>query len=361
MTISSEPSLSALGWDPDREREFGEARAAGLVPGRVVRADRGAVRVRTGRGERLARLPGRLRRQASADLELPAVGDWLALHEPPGDGPALVDAVLPRRSQLLRRAAGEAVAAQVVAANVDAALLVSGLDGEFNPRRIERLLSLTRMQGIAPRLLLNKADLCPDPRASLATLSALAPDAPAMALSALAEADLARLRAWLAPGTTSVLLGASGVGKSTLLNGLLGAAVQPTRPVRARDRKGRHATTRRELFALPGGALLIDTPGLREIGLWAEADELGATFEDVEALAVGCRFRDCRHQEEPGCAVRAALGQGGLEPGRLEAFQRMQRELEDLGQRRGRAGEKARGRQAPDGPRAPARPGSRGR
>ncbi|HOX46178.1 MAG TPA: ribosome small subunit-dependent GTPase A [Myxococcota bacterium] len=337
--------LARYGWDAAWEAVFAEHRAAGRTPGRVVREDRGAFRVRTPAGERVAHLPGRRRIEVTSPLELPAVGDWLALAPEVEGTEARIAAVLPRRTSLVRRAAGSDTGLQVVAANVERVFLVSGLDEEFNPRRVERMLSLARLNGVGAVILLNKADLCPDPQAALACMRELAPGVPIVCLSALADDCGARLGAFLAPGQTAVLLGASGVGKSTLINRLLGEAVQVTQPVRARDAKGRHATTRRELFGLPAGGLLIDTPGLREVGLWAETEELQATFEDLEALAASCRFRDCRHQDEPGCAVRAAADQGRLEPGRLDAFLRMSRELEELEQKRSRAGEKARGRE----------------
>jgi ribosome biogenesis GTPase len=295
-----------------------------------VRQDRGACRVATDAGVVLARPSGRLQHEARLEAAHgPVVGDWVAVTAAPGGSLARVHAVLPRASLLVRREAGGAPQGQALAANVDVVLVVAALDAPLRLRRLERSLALAAACGASGALVLTKADLCADlPRAVRDAESLGAP----VALVAGAEAaGLAQVRALLPPAATGVLLGPSGAGKSTLVNHLLGEARLATGEVREADRKGRHTTVRRELVPLPHGALLVDGPGTRELGLWvgdAEAgDTLGATFEDLEALAQGCRFGDCTHAREPGCAVRAALEAGALEEGRLESWRKLQREL----------------------------------
>jgi ribosome biogenesis GTPase len=244
---------------------------------------------------------------------------------------AVVQAVLPRRTAFVRRAAGERTVAQVLAANVDTAFLVMGLDGDYNLRRIERALVLAWESGASPVVLLNKADVCDDVDRRRAETEAVAQGVPVRVLAAKAGQGLERLAPWLVPGQTVVLLGSSGVGKSTIVNRLLGREKQRTREVLAADQRGRHTTTHRELVVLPGGALLIDTPGLRELQLWSDDGAgLDAVFGDVHELASACRFTNCRHASEPGCAVRAAVEEGRLDPARLDSFRRLQAELRAL-------------------------------
>jgi ribosome biogenesis GTPase len=324
-------TLDALGWDSRLDEAFAPYRDQDLVPARVAREDRDRYLLLDARGERPAELTGRLRHEARTRSDLPAVGDWVAAR--PGDALDLIVAVLPRASAFLRQAAGGTTGEQVVAANVDTAFLVAGLDGDLNPRRIERYLAAAWESGANPVIVLNKADVAGDLAGQLAEVEAVALGVPVVAISALAGEGLEALAPWLEPGRTVAMLGSSGVGKSTLLNALLGEERQATAEVREDDARGRHTTTRRELFVLPGGALLLDTPGLRELALWSGEDSLDVAFPDIAALAERCRFRDCAHDQEPGCAVREAAGTGGLDPARLASWHKLQRELRWLARR----------------------------
>jgi len=333
------------GFDARWSESFAPHALLGRVPARVARVDRDRITLfvagaiaSTWADPVPARPSGRLRHEAASAADLPAVGDWVAatLPESPGAGDAVVHAVLPRRTCFARKAAGRAADAQVAAANVDTVFLVAGLDGDFNPRRIERYLVAAATSGARAVVVLNKADLLlranPSAYAArLAEVEELAGDAPVHAVSALEGDGLDGLAGYLAPGQTVALLGSSGVGKSTLVNALAGTARQDTGPVREADSRGRHTTTHRELVALDGGAWLVDTPGMRELGLAAgEGDAeatLEATFDDVESLARRCRFGDCGHAEEPGCAVRAALASGALPEARHASWLKLGREL----------------------------------
>lgn len=322
-------SLVSLGYGPALATAFSDVEASSslpLVPGRVVRQDRGACRVATASGVLLARPAGRLQHDARLSGEHgPTVGDWVAVTAAAPGSLARIHAVLPRTSLLVRRAAGGVPQGQALAANVDVVLVVAPLDAPLRLRRLERSLALAAACGARGALVLTKADLCVDlPRA---VRDAESLGAPVALVAGADEAGLAQVRALLPPPGTGVLLGPSGAGKSTLVNSLLGEARLATGEVRAADLRGRHTTVRRELVSLPHGALLVDGPGTRELGLWVdEGDALGATFEDVETLAAGCRYRDCSHAHEPGCAVRGAVEAGALEPGRLHSWHKLQRE-----------------------------------
>ena len=312
--------LLELGWND----ELAENLEPGLVPGRVAAVHRGAFDVWTAADAVRSRLPGRLMHDG---LDV-AVGDWVGL----GDG--LVRAVLPRRSALVRNAAGLTTTAQTLAANVDLALVVSSLGPDLEPRRIERYLVTIWESGATPEIVLTKADRHEDPWELVAEVEAVALGVPIHVVSAVTGQGCDALRARIAGGTTAVLIGSSGVGKSTLVNRWLGEDVMATTETREDDDEGRHTTTHRQILVLPGGGLVIDTPGLRELQLWeAGADALDATFADVEELAADCRFGDCTHTHEPGCAVLAAVESGELAGERLQSWRKLQRELRSIAMR----------------------------
>lgn len=322
-------TLESLGWSTSWSSVAAGYLERGLVPLRIAREDRGRYTVLGVNGEGQAVLAGRFRQQALTAIDRPAVGDWVVAREG-GEGLAMVTALLPRRSAFVRKEAGETSEAQVVAANVDAVFLVCGLDGDLNVRRIERYVASAYDSGAAPVLVLNKADLARDPDVVRDHVAAAAPGVPIVTIAALTGSGLDTLGPWLVPGNTVALLGSSGVGKSTIVNMLVGEARQATSGVREADSRGRHTTTHRELVALPSGAWLIDTPGMRELQLWADEDALGLTFPEVASLASRCRFRDCKHEREPHCAVRAALADGSLEATRFAAWGKLQREIARL-------------------------------
>jgi ribosome biogenesis GTPase / thiamine phosphate phosphatase len=318
--------LGSIGWTGERAEAFAAHASAGLTPGRVSLEHTHIYRVLTAEGEVLARVAGRLRHQATARADFPAVGDWVALEVPAQGGDARIRAVLPRRSRFSRRAAGDPTEEQIVAANIDTVFLVGGLDGDFNPRRIERYLLVAWESGAAPVVLLNKADLVEEPLRLAEEVRAIAPAVPVHPVSCLVPGSLDVLRPYLGEGQTGALLGSSGVGKSTIVNRLIGFDLLRTRDVRLSDSRGRHTSTSRQMVLLPGGGVLIDTPGMRELQLWETGDGLAGAFGDIEALGAHCRFRDCRHRQEPGCAVRAAVESGELRAGRLESYHKLQDE-----------------------------------
>lgn len=314
-------TLEDLGWDERWAGLFAELGRAGCVAARVAVGHRGAFLLQAKDGEHSARPGGRLRHE---DEDV-AVGDWVAAA--PAAGEWRIEAVLPRRSAVVRREAGPRERRQVLAANVDVAFLVAGLDGDFNPRRVERTLVAVAAGGARPVVLLNKADACAEAPRRRAEMQRAAPHVPVLVISALRGEGMDAVRAHLSAGVTGVLLGSSGAGKSTLVNRLLDAPRQATAAVREDDARGRHTTTRRELIVLPAGGVLVDTPGLRELQLWADGEAADAAFVDIAALAEACRFADCRHQREPGCAVAQAVADGVLEPARLGSYHKLQAEL----------------------------------
>ena len=301
-----------------------EARADGLCTARVVSQQRGQYRIVTAAGECAAVVSGRLRHEALTPSDFPAVGDFVLADMAQG-GEAVIRGVLQRKSSFVRRAAGSARQEQVVAANVDTVFLCMSLNRDFSLRRLERDLAVAWESGASPVVVLTKADLCGDARRFALEAESVAVGVPVLVTTSLAEDGLAALAPYLRPGRTVAFIGSSGVGKSTMINRLLGEARQTTGGLRGDDR-GRHTTTSREIFQLPGGALLLDTPGMREMGMWDAQEGIDRTFADVRALAAQCRFSDCTHGGEPGCAVQRAIREGGLAPERLAAFVRLSAE-----------------------------------
>jgi ribosome biogenesis GTPase len=322
-----ETGLEALGWDAGWEASFAPFAAEGRRPGRVVAVHRDTSVVRDMTGDRSANVSGAFRFAALGHVDFPTVGDWVSLDDD------VIDAILPRRS-VFKRMASDATRRgarlddeQIMAANIDVALLVAGLDNDFNLRRIERYLAVAWSSEISPVVVLNKSDLADDVDGRLVAVDAIAPGVATVAVSARTGAGLDALRAHLRPGTTAAILGSSGVGKSTLVNALLGEDRQATAEVRDSDSRGRHTTTHRELFELPGGALLVDTPGIRALEVLGADEGVEAAFDDVVDIAATCRFSDCRHDGEPGCAIRVALDDGRLTEERLASHRKLEREV----------------------------------
>jgi len=323
--------LATLGWDDAWTSTFAPSRELGLVPGRVAIQHRGEYDVLTAEGEVRARITNRLRRGASP-VDLPVVGDWVGL-----DSAGSIVEVVPRRTKLSRRAAhdegSDDMREQVIAANLDVVFIAASLGEEVDARLLERYVALALESGAHPVILLTKADLESDPEVVAAEVAGVGGEIPVHAVSVRSGLGLDSVRRHLAPSLTGALLGPSGVGKSTLVNGLVGQDdLLATGAVRA-DGQGRHTTTRRQLVIIPGGGLIVDNPGMREVHLWLAEDGLTEAFDDIAALAIECRFSDCGHETEPGCAVQAALADGRLQPERWQRYRALQRELAELGER----------------------------
>ena len=321
------PTLEDYGWTEHFAAAFEPFAAEGFEPGRVFLQHNRIYTLYTAAGETEAETTGRLRYLARGAEDLPAVGDWVVMRRTAREGKAKIHELLPRRSKFSRKAAGRETEEQVVAANVDTVFLVTGLDRDFNPRRVERYLIMAWESGAEPVVVLNKADLVEDAEARREEIGRVAPGVPVLLLSAKRGEGVEQLLPYAGRGRTVALMGSSGVGKSTIVNRLLGSEVQRTQEVRIGDERGRHTTTHRELFLLEGGGLVLDTPGMRELQLLVSERGLRETFEDIEEIAARCRFGDCRHEGEPACAVREALEGGALDPARYENYRKMRAEM----------------------------------
>lgn len=323
-------SLNFLGWSNFFNSSFEPFRLQGFTVGRVVIEHRNTYIVLTEQGEVSAEVTGKLRHYALQRQDFPAVGDWVVIRIRELEKQATIYEILPRFSKFSRKTVGGKTDEQIVAANVDTVFLVSGLDGDFNIRRVERYLILAWESGANPVIVLNKADLCNNLEQRLLEIESVALGVPILVLSAAQNQGINALKTYLQPGKTVALLGSSGVGKSTITNQLMGETVQAVQSVRQDDSRGRHTTTHRELILLPTGGLIIDTPGMREIQLWTGDEGLQSTFADIEIIAQQCRFRNCQHAHEPGCAVQQALQSGQLEAPRFLSYQKLQKELDYL-------------------------------
>jgi ribosome biogenesis GTPase len=340
--------LGDLGWDDVWAEAYAAlAPDADVEPGRVAIEFNYIYRVYVEGGEVESLLSGRLKHRAARRSEMPAVGDWVAVRRRHEDDRGTIVGVLPRRSWFSRKTAGNVTDEQIVAANVDVIFIVMALDADFSLRRLERYLLLARESGAAPVVLLTKPDLAADPAARAMEVVAVTGAGPVHVLSPKFNQGLEHVAFYLRTGRTGALLGSSGVGKSTIINGLVGSDVQKTRDVRDADSKGRHTTTHRELVVLPGGGLIVDTPGMRELQLWDVSEAVRETFDDIERLAGACHFSNCRHRDEPRCGVKAAVAQGALAGDRLDSYLKLQDELVVLARQqdvRAQLDEKRRGR-----------------
>lgn len=318
--------LAQFGWSGYWQAQWNAEPRDGMLAARVTAQQKKLYRLAGEFGECWAEPAGKMFFEAEAGGELPATGDWVAASYRAEENRATMHEVLPRRTKFSRQAAGNRTGEQVIAANVDTVFVVTSLNQDLNARRIERYLALVWESGARPVVLLTKSDLCADTTAAQEEVERAAMGVPVHAISAARGAGIEAIRAYFGEGQTVALVGSSGAGKSTLVNYLLGAEVQRVREIREGDDRGRHATTARELFLLPDGGLILDTPGIRELQLWDAGEGLEQTFADIVELAAQCRFRDCTHASEPGCAVQAALADGSLDAARRESLQKLERE-----------------------------------
>lgn len=331
--------LLKLGWNADCEREFAPYRAKGWVPARVAVEDKHFFRVWTAEAELSTQVTGKAIHEARRDsTKLPKVGDWVAVKLLPGEEKAVIQAILPRRTQLSRKLTGRDVTEQILATNMDLVFIVVAADASFNGARLERMLVMAHDSGARPLVVLNKIDLCVDLAAQVAEVERLARQVPVRPVCARTGRGLKGLAREIRPGETAVLIGTSGVGKSSLINRLYGEELQATVEVRETDAKGRHTTSWREMIFLPQGGVVIDTPGMREFQVWMAGGGARETFPEIEALALRCHFRDCTHTQEKSCAVLEALAAGGLDRERYGNFLKLQQELRLLGEAEKQAG-----------------------
>lgn len=316
-----------FGWNEIRETQRQEWEDTTATPGRILVEHKRMYRIATDDGELLGEISGKMRFDALSRLDYPAVGDWVMVHARPEEGKATIQGILPRQSFFSRKVAGTTLEQQIVASNVDTVFLVNALNQDFNIRRMERYLVMAYESGANPVFVLTKADLCDDVEEKRQLVENIAFGVPIHVVSALTNTGIEDLEPYLQEGKTVALLGSSGAGKSTLTNLFLGEEIQLVREVREDDDRGKHTTTHRELFRLPTGALLIDTPGMRELQLWEADSSSDHGFSDIKELAEQCKFRDCTHKAEPGCAVQGAIMSGELDEGRFQSYKKLLREL----------------------------------
>lgn len=328
-------NLEVIGWNIFFQEHFQALNIPNSIPARVISESKNSFKIYSEHGVLTAEIAGKMRYQDKGENSYPAVGDWVAVKPIIAEKKAIILSVLPRKSKFSRKVTGERTEEQIVSANIDTVFIVSGLDGgrNFNLRRVERYLTLAWNSGATPVIVLNKVDLCSDVEKFIASIEDIAPGISVHAVSARERTGLDALRNYLTKGSTAAFLGSSGVGKSALINALLGEEKQETGEIRQDDHMGRHTTTRRELILLPFGGVMIDTPGMREIQMWAGEEGLQGAFNDIERLSKKCRFSDCNHDTEKGCAVRAAIKRGELDPARLESYRKIHKELKYLASR----------------------------
>jgi ribosome biogenesis GTPase / thiamine phosphate phosphatase len=331
--------LTTFGWSEFFDANFKAYAGEGFTAGRVALEHKNLFRVYTQYGEVFAEISGKLRHEATSRKDLPAVGDWVVIRAQPEAGRVMIHAVLPRRTSFARKIAGSRTEEQIVGANVDTVFLFTSLNQDFSPRRIERYLLIAWESGARPVIILSKSDLCERVADPIDELQAVARGVPVHAISVVTGNGLQDIAQYFRPGQTVALLGSSGVGKSTLINHLTGVNRLKVQTVRAADDRGRHTTTHRELVLLPAGGLVLDTPGMRELQLWDGDESLQLVFDDIEALAARCFFSDCRHQDEPRCAVREALAAGTIDRGRYESYEKLQKELKYVARKRDKLSE----------------------